>query len=30
MGLSPPRWLASGDAVRIQIDGIGTLRNPFE
>ena len=30
MGLSPPRWLASGDTVRIQIDGIGTLVNPVE
>jgi 2-keto-4-pentenoate hydratase/2-oxohepta-3-ene-1,7-dioic acid hydratase in catechol pathway len=30
MGLSPPRWLQAGDRVRIEIDGIGTLENPFE
>lgn len=30
MGLDPPRWLAAGDVVRIEIDGIGTLSNPFE
>ena len=30
MGLSPPRWLAPGDIVRIEIDGIGTLSNLFE
>ena len=29
MGLSPPRWLQHGDAVLIQIDGIGTLENTF-
>jgi len=29
MGLSPPRWLQHGDVVRIEIDGIGTLRNRF-
>jgi 2-keto-4-pentenoate hydratase/2-oxohepta-3-ene-1,7-dioic acid hydratase in catechol pathway len=30
MGLDPPRWLAGGDTVRIEIDGIGTLSNRFE
>ncbi len=30
MGLTPPRWLAAGDIVRIEIDGIGTLSNLFE
>ncbi len=29
MGLSPPRWLAHGDVVRIEIDGIGVLENRF-
>jgi 2-keto-4-pentenoate hydratase/2-oxohepta-3-ene-1,7-dioic acid hydratase in catechol pathway len=29
MGMSPPRWLAHGDVVRIEIDGIGTLENRF-
>jgi len=30
MGLTPPSWLKTGDVVRIEIDGIGTLSNPFE
>ena len=29
MGLTPPRWLAPGDEVRIEIDGIGVLNNRF-
>jgi 2-keto-4-pentenoate hydratase/2-oxohepta-3-ene-1,7-dioic acid hydratase in catechol pathway len=29
MGLTPPRWLQPGDLVRIEIDGIGTLKNRF-
>ena len=29
MGLNPPRWLRSGDEVRIRIDGIGELCNRF-
>ncbi len=29
MGLNPPRWLAHGDVVRIEIDGIGVLENRF-
>ena len=29
MGMKPPRWLQAGDAVRIEIDGIGTLTNRF-
>ena len=29
MGLNPPRWLAHGDVVRIEIDGIGALQNRF-
>jgi 2-keto-4-pentenoate hydratase/2-oxohepta-3-ene-1,7-dioic acid hydratase in catechol pathway len=24
----PPVWLRAGDVVEIEIDGIGTLRNP--
>jgi len=29
MGLVPPRWLQSGDVVRIEVDGIGTIENRF-
>jgi 2-keto-4-pentenoate hydratase/2-oxohepta-3-ene-1,7-dioic acid hydratase in catechol pathway len=29
MGMTPPRWLAHGDLVRIAIDGIGELQNRF-
>jgi 2-keto-4-pentenoate hydratase/2-oxohepta-3-ene-1,7-dioic acid hydratase in catechol pathway len=29
MGLTPPRWLAHGDVVRIEIDGLGVLENRF-
>lgn len=29
MGFNPPRYLKSGDRVRIQIDGIGILENTF-
>ena len=29
MGLNPPRWLAHGDVVRVEIDGIGVLQNRF-
>jgi 2-keto-4-pentenoate hydratase/2-oxohepta-3-ene-1,7-dioic acid hydratase in catechol pathway len=29
MGLTPPRFLKSGDVVRIEIDGIGTIENRF-
>ncbi|MFO1328237.1 MAG: fumarylacetoacetate hydrolase family protein [Rubrivivax sp.] len=29
MGFTPPRWLRDGDQVRIAIDGIGELSNPF-
>ena len=25
---TPPRWLRTGDVVRIEIDGIGVLENP--
>jgi 2-keto-4-pentenoate hydratase/2-oxohepta-3-ene-1,7-dioic acid hydratase in catechol pathway len=28
MATDPPRWLARGDRVRIEIDGLGTLDNP--
>ncbi len=28
MAQKPPRWLRSGDIVSIEIEGIGTLRNP--
>jgi 2-keto-4-pentenoate hydratase/2-oxohepta-3-ene-1,7-dioic acid hydratase in catechol pathway len=30
MGMDPPRWLKSGDVVRIEIDGIGSIENRFE
>ena len=30
MGLSPQRWLAHGDVVRVEIDGIGAIENRFE
>jgi 2-keto-4-pentenoate hydratase/2-oxohepta-3-ene-1,7-dioic acid hydratase in catechol pathway len=29
MGMTPPQYLRSADVVRIQIDGIGELSNPF-
>ncbi|MEO7851224.1 MAG: fumarylacetoacetate hydrolase family protein [Rubrivivax sp.] len=29
MGMNPPRWLKSGDVVRIQIDGLGVIENRF-
>jgi 2-keto-4-pentenoate hydratase/2-oxohepta-3-ene-1,7-dioic acid hydratase in catechol pathway len=29
MGLQPPRFLASGDVVRIEVDGLGTIENKF-
>jgi len=28
MAYDPPRWLRSGDRVRVEIEGIGTLENP--
>src|SRR4051812_9110248 len=30
MGFEPPKWLAAGDVVRIDIDGIGAIENRFE
>ena len=30
MGFKPPKWLAAGDVVRIEIDGIGAIENRFE
>jgi 2-keto-4-pentenoate hydratase/2-oxohepta-3-ene-1,7-dioic acid hydratase in catechol pathway len=30
MGFDPPKWLAHGDVVRIEIDGIGAIENRFE
>lgn len=27
-GFDPPRWLAAGDVVRVEIEGIGSLENP--
>ena len=30
MGFDPPRYLRSGDVVRIEIDGIGSIENRFE
>jgi 2-keto-4-pentenoate hydratase/2-oxohepta-3-ene-1,7-dioic acid hydratase in catechol pathway len=29
MGMKPPRWLAHGDVVRIEIDGLGRIENRF-
>ena len=29
MGFSPPRWLKPGDVVRVEIDGIGAIKNRF-
>lgn len=29
MGLSPPRYLRTGDRVRVEIDGIGSIENAF-
>jgi 2-keto-4-pentenoate hydratase/2-oxohepta-3-ene-1,7-dioic acid hydratase in catechol pathway len=29
MGMNPPCWLAHGDVVRIEIDGLGVLENRF-
>jgi 2-keto-4-pentenoate hydratase/2-oxohepta-3-ene-1,7-dioic acid hydratase in catechol pathway len=29
MGLVPPRWLQSGDVVRVEIDGLGHIENRF-
>jgi 2-keto-4-pentenoate hydratase/2-oxohepta-3-ene-1,7-dioic acid hydratase in catechol pathway len=29
MGQKPPQWLAQGDVVRIEIDGIGAIENRF-
>lgn len=29
MGFTPPRWLKSGDVVRVEIDGVGTIENRF-
>lgn len=30
MGLDPPRYLRSGDVVRVEIDGIGAIENTFQ
>jgi len=30
IGFKPPKYLAAGDIVKIEIDGIGTLENPVE
>ncbi|MEO6407394.1 MAG: fumarylacetoacetate hydrolase family protein, partial [Burkholderiaceae bacterium] len=29
MGMKPPRWLAHGDVVKIEIDGLGMIENRF-
>lgn len=29
MGFTPPRWLKAGDVVRVEVDGIGHIENPF-
>jgi 2-keto-4-pentenoate hydratase/2-oxohepta-3-ene-1,7-dioic acid hydratase in catechol pathway len=28
IGFKPPRYLQTGDVVRVEIDGIGALENP--
>lgn len=30
MGFEPPKYLACGDVVRCEIDGIGVLENPVK
>ncbi len=30
MGFTPPRWLRSGDVVRVEIDGLGAIENRFQ
>ncbi len=30
MGFTPPRWLKSGDVVRVEIDGLGAIENRFQ
>ena len=30
IGFNPPKFLKSGDRVRIEIDGIGVLENPVQ
>jgi 2-keto-4-pentenoate hydratase/2-oxohepta-3-ene-1,7-dioic acid hydratase in catechol pathway len=30
MGFTPPKWLQSGDVMRVEIDGIGAIENRFE
>jgi 2-keto-4-pentenoate hydratase/2-oxohepta-3-ene-1,7-dioic acid hydratase in catechol pathway len=30
IGFDPPKYLKSGDRVRVEIDGIGVLDNPVE
>ncbi len=29
MGMTPPRYLKSGDVVRVEIDGVGAIENEF-
>ena len=29
MGMKPPRYLGTGDVVRIEIDGVGVIENRF-
>jgi len=29
MGMKPPRYLKSGDVVRVEIDGLGAIENKF-
>ncbi|MEP7300782.1 MAG: fumarylacetoacetate hydrolase family protein [Caldimonas sp.] len=30
MGFKPPKWLAAGDVVKVEIDGVGAIENRFE
>jgi 2-keto-4-pentenoate hydratase/2-oxohepta-3-ene-1,7-dioic acid hydratase in catechol pathway len=29
MGLNPPRYIAKGDVIRVEIDGVGSIENRF-
>ena len=29
MGLNPPRYIAKGDVIRVEIDGVGQIENRF-
>ncbi len=29
MGMQPPRYLAAGDVVRVEVEGLGVIENTF-